>query len=393
MKPRTAALYLQGLVQGISFTTVPAASNFLTSPSGFGFSASQYGALYLPLIFGAIIASFFGGMFGKKVGIKPVFAFGALINILSMIVLACCQMAMSTPLAYPLFLLGMLCIGSGFGATLATLNTYTFAFFPHRGQQALTALHASLGIGTALGPLLFNLFQRYGKWWLDPLFIAAAYLVLLFLSLAHFPKRVELDSHKTSQKRMGKYALIFFTCFLAIAFFYGICETTFGNWGTIFLHTTKGLSQEAANVALSLFWLVITLGRLAVFFLSFVVRPALLFRLLAPLLFVSLFAVQTMKSDLSAYLTFALAGLGCSSFLPLTVGLAQKNFLAKAQMVSGVIMAIYMAGYGVASEGVALLQKLTEIPFATLFEWLFVPVILLGLLTIFVTRRSKKDYI
>ena len=109
--------FLIGLLQGVGFTTLPAAGNFISSAEGFSFTPDQYGALFLPMFLGAIFASFFGGSMAKKIGIKSVFAMGQTCNILSMILFASTNLFLYNPsLAFPLFLILMLFLGLGFGA-------------------------------------------------------------------------------------------------------------------------------------------------------------------------------------------------------------------------------------------------------------------------------------
>jgi MFS transporter, FHS family, glucose/mannose:H+ symporter len=53
-------LYLGGVVQGLALVTFPAASTIFTSPTGFALSNTQYGAMFIPQVVLAILASAFG---------------------------------------------------------------------------------------------------------------------------------------------------------------------------------------------------------------------------------------------------------------------------------------------------------------------------------------------
>ena len=165
----------------------------------------------------------------------------------------------------------MLFLGTGFGANLAALNTFVIHFFPKRQSTALTALHSCLGIGTAIGPLSFSLCFEKGVWWLDPVGIAVLYSALFVLSIIYLPTHINfIEPAEPSKKAMAKKGLWIFAC---IAFLYGVTETTFGNWASIFLHMEKGFSQVQANIALSLFWASVTVGRIFIVFLSLQISP------------------------------------------------------------------------------------------------------------------------
>jgi MFS family permease len=49
---------------------------------------------------------------------------------------------------------------------------------------------------------------------------------------------------------------------------------------------------------------------------------------------------------------FALAGLGCSALLPLTISIGQEKFERYQVLVAGGVIACYQAGYGIAAFGV-----------------------------------------
>ena len=43
-------VYIAAVVQGLALVTFPAASSIFTTPDGFGFDSTRYGALFLPQV-------------------------------------------------------------------------------------------------------------------------------------------------------------------------------------------------------------------------------------------------------------------------------------------------------------------------------------------------------
>lgn len=382
--------FLLGLLQGIGFTTIPAAGNFITASEGFSLNPDQYGALFLPMFVGAILASFLGGAIAKKIGIKTVFVIGQIFNILSMLLFATANLFIQNPyLCFPLFLTLMLFLGMGFGAALTSLNAFAFFFFPIRSKTALTALHSCLGIGTAIGPMAFVYFHKHGAWWHDGIWIAALYFLLLLAVLISFPNPHQLVKEKKTKSKLPLTSFAFWG-FVGIALLYGICETTFGNWGTIFLYAGKHLSLMSADFALSIFWGVLTLGRILTVLLSFVAPTRYIYCSLPPIMLLSLFFLYPATGQLPLFASFALAGLGCSAMLPLTIGFAQERFTAIAPLISGVMIGVYMFGFGLASQGVGLIYKFFHMAYATLFASLSGPIIILFVLCLIVTHHKKR---
>jgi len=139
---------------------------------------------------------------------------------------------------------------------------------------------------------------------------------------------------------------------MLIIFLYGFCETIFSNWAIIFLNNEKGFQIQQAGYALGAFWIMVSIGRLLISILLVWVSPCWVYRILSVLIIVSLMAVNMVTTPIAGILLFALAGLSCSGFFPLTFSFGQKGFESIAQRVSGWLMASYMLGYGMAAWGI-----------------------------------------
>lgn len=376
MKSQIATLYLMGLIQGISFTLIPGASAFLVSSQGFHLLPSQYGQLFIPMIIFAILSSFFGGGVAKKWGIRRVSVTSGFLNFLSMTMFAMSAFYMKS--GYLPLLISLTFLGAGFGANIATLNSYVFEFFPKRPSAALTALHATLGLGTAIGPLLFQLCLQWLEWWVAPLILAAGYLILIFFTWVKFP----LNLHLPRSGKGGLSKRVYLFC--AIALLYGICETAFGNWSILFLKTAKGISSEDASFSLSLFWASVTAGRIIAAGLAIRISPYRIYVSISLILIASLLLL-----DFSHFLfaPFIMAGLGCSAFLPLTVSFAERQDIRHAEMISGLIIAIYMCGYGLSAYGIGWMQSSFAFQLSSLFFYLLIPA---GVLSIFVFLQASR---
>ena len=65
-----------------------------------------------------------------------------------------------------------------------------------------------------------------------------------------------------------------------------------------------------------------------------------------------LIAVLPRNAPLASVGAFALAGLGCSALLPLTISFGQEKFAYSEALVAGGVIACYQVGYGIAAFGV-----------------------------------------
>src|SRR5271155_3800156 len=173
-------LYLTGVVQGLTLVTFPAASAIFTSPSAFNLSSAQYGAMFIPQVVLALLASALSPRLASRFGLRGVLLLGLGGDVLSMALLAASPIALGSAGAFVLLCAATGALGLGFGASVMALNTLVEGLSPGRADRAVLALNALLGLGTALAPLLVALFTFFGAWWALPILIATLAALLIF---------------------------------------------------------------------------------------------------------------------------------------------------------------------------------------------------------------------
>lgn len=363
-------VYGGGLVQGLALVSFPAAATILTAADSYGLSSSQYGSIFLPLFAGSVLASLLAPVLARQRGLKAVLLIGLLANGGSMTTFALSSMASGIPgLPYAMLLAATGLLGLGFGATLTAINAFATSFFPKRGETAVTALHTLLGTGTALAPLLVTLLTAGGRWWWLPVGVGAASFVLALLALTQSLKMPAEDGASAS---LGAAAIVRalpgrFWIWIGFALLYGICETLFGNWGTVYLAQQRGLPSDTANLALAAFWAAVTIGRLLVAVASVKVPPALIFRILPMLICAALVCVAIAAGATFGVLAFAFAGLACSACLPLSIGTASSETPRFVETISGWMVAAYMMGYGIGAFAVGPLRQVGDLELSTVY--------------------------
>ena len=349
-------VYGAGIVQGIALVTFPAASTILTDPAEYDLSSTQYAGLFVPQVITAIAASLLGGSLSGRFGTKRVYLAGLVAGLVSMTLLIVSQFFTSDEtLAYGLLLLATAFLGCGFGLTVPAINTFAAAFHPAAADRAILVLNALLGLGTVLAPVFVAIFLGIGFWQGMPLVSTALFVVLLLVSL-RLPLRVELARGASSASGRGIPAR--FWVYAGFALLYGVCETVNGNWAQLDMTTDVGASATAASLALTAFWGMVTVGR--VVFAAIQRRfPSRLTYHLLPFVLAGAFVLISAVPDgdpVFGILAFALAGLGCSALLPLTISFGQSELTSFSAGVAGGVIAFYQVGYGIAAFGVGPLH-------------------------------------
>ena len=340
-----AAVYGASLLQGLAMVSFPASGTFLKSR---GFSDADYGLIFLPQLVTTIVGSLLGGGLARRLGLGRLLAVALGATLLSQAALASVAFLPGSPLPPVLVATGL--FGLGFGLAAAPLNTVPGLLFPKRGAAAVVALHTVLGAGLALGPVLAARFIDGGRWGGFPGSLLGLSALLATLALvAPIPERAERDPAAGDAGQASPLRSVGVWVFAAMVVLYAFAEGTFANWSVIYLSEERGLALDRAQTALSAFWAAMSIGRLLVSALL-LRAPAGPVWLAFPILMLAAFVgVSRAGTPAAAVALFAFAGLACSAFFPVTMGLATRRFATDAPLVSSLMIAALMTGVGLGS--------------------------------------------
>ena len=347
------AVYAAGLFQGLSLVAVPAAATILTGADGYDLSASQYGLLFLPQVLLAIAGSLSLPSLAGRIGLKSVLVVGLVADTVAMTLLVASNTVRTDAIAFPMLLVVTGCLGLGFGLTLGAISTYAGAFQPQRREVALTALNVLLGLGTALSPLLVAIFLDIGEWWYLPLGTAVGLAAVVVVTLAQPLVATQPAAGGGARRSIPGRFWLFAGALVA----YGAAETMFGNWGTTLL-VDDGVQASSATYALAAFWAAVTAGRLIIALVSERVGSTHIYVVLPWVIAVALLITPLADTAAAGIALFALAGLACSGFFPMTLGYGESSFPGMVELATGWLIAAYQIGYGLAAFGGGALQEL-----------------------------------
>ncbi len=379
------SVYFSAFLAGISLVMYPAAGSIFTSDDYHGLSSSQFGSIFIPQIILAIITSLSAPKLAEKWGMKKVMLMGLFALIMSNALLSASHIFMSGHLDYGLILIGTGFLGAGFGFTITALNPFAYNLFPGRETSAVTAMHIMLGAGTAAASLFLNYFVSIEKWYFAPLII----VILLFLIIIFtYPIPLSIPKSENEDSDNKKIPTKIWLFVIAV-FLYGACEATLGNWGTIFLEKSGGLSATDAALGLSLFWGFIAIGR--ILFTFYALRyPTRWVLVVAPVIVSVVFYFLPNLNGQSLLLgSMALGGLGMSIIFPVSISIATEQFPKYAALISGLLVAAIQLGTGFSSNLIGLLND--SMSLSTLFQFSAIYSALLIFLLFYLTKNTTKD--
>lgn len=233
---------------------------------------------------------------------------------------------------------------------MPALNTLVAAFQPEAADRAVLVLNALLGLGTALAPVFVAVFDGLGFWWGLPL-LSSVLLTALLVVCARLPLHVAAAAQGRAARGHipGRFWL-----FAAFAVLYGVCETMNGNWSQVYLTQSLHSTTVQASMALAAFWAMVTVGRVVFAAIGARVPNRVTYHVLPFVLVVTFVLVAALTTGAAAWgiALFALAGVGCSALLPLTISFGQAQLTTMSTAAAGAIIAFYQVGYGLAAFGV-----------------------------------------
>ncbi|MHB1587683.1 MAG: MFS transporter [Acidiferrobacteraceae bacterium] len=354
MKPGRAAatfvVYGAGFLQGAAFVLIPALGKiFSEAPYHFGHVA--YGLLYLPETVGAIAAALAAGSVETRLGIRGVFRTGVTVNAVAMALLTG-TFFVGARIAYGLALAESLCLGAGFGLTLAAANEYAGRLYGDTAVTAVTLLNALIGGATALSPLILHALSTHAGWGWWPAVLGFAFLLSAMGPLPDVER----------PRRDGASLRVDMLPFLLAALIYAICEGSFGSWADLYVTVDHGQSARYGALALSAFWGAMTLFR--VFFSAiperWVSRRTLY--LAAPVGMAACFAtLPFLRGHAPLIGVFAAAGAACSIYYPFTMAFGLAAYPQAQTRIAGLVVAGLMAGEGIGSFGIGPLQGVLKL--------------------------------
>jgi MFS family permease len=377
------AVYAAGLFQGLSLVAVPAAATILTSADAYDLSASQYGLLFLPQVILAIAGSLALPSLAGRIGLKRVLIVGLAADTVAMTLLVISNSVRTDAVAFPMLLVVTGSLGLGFGLTLGSISTYAGAFQPQRREVALTALNVLLGLGTALSPLLIAVFLDIGEWWYLPLITAIGLAAVLMMTLGQPLLAERPPVGTTARPPIPRRFWLFAAALVA----YGAAETMFGNWGTTLL-VDDGVAAASATYALAAFWAAVTAGRLVIALVSERVGSTRIYVVLPWAIAATLLIAPAAGGAAAGIAVFALAGLACSGFFPMTIGYGESSFPGMVELAAAWLIAAYQIGYGLAAFGGGALQQAVSL--TALYRLTAILAVVMGLLSLPITGTLRR---
>ena len=356
-----AVVYAAATLQGFSFTLVPSlATEFAKAP--YRIDARAFGALFVPLTLGAIVAAAATPLLARKLGMVGILRLGVIANCIGLLALIG-SVAVPSQAAYGLLLADTTALGVGFGLNFSAVNELASTLAPN-ATRSVTIANVLTGLGTAITPLLVGSLAVRGLWPVWPAILAIAFVCVLILSYGW--KAPHVTALSSTTRAPIPRALVLFGL---AALLYAFCEGTFSSWATTFAHHDRRFSLSTGEAALSGFWLALTATRVVTAFTTRVLRPQLAFVTFPIAIGIALLLLPLWSSATLLVIGFILGGIACSIVFPYAMSLALAAMPDDKDRVAGVLVAALMTGEGLGTFAIGALRSNGNASLAEIYRW------------------------
>lgn len=301
--------------------------DFAQDDAGLGFFFLVHAATY-------VAGSFGGGLLTERIGRRPVLAVGAGLVALGLVALAVVP-------DWSLFLLAAVPFGLGGGALDGGGNALALDLYTTARGRALTLLHLFFSVGALASPVAAGALVASGVAWQAVVMGTAvgAGVVALLYGLVAMPTGRHQRSDLVVPARMGRDPVLI-ALGIAIAC-YVAAEVGISNWLVRFLEAAP---LAIATGALSLFWVGLTVGRLAAARVADRydhARFATVASIVAAAAIVGAIAIPSLPVTIAL---FAVAGFAFGPVYPLIMAIGGDRFPGRSAAVGGFLAGVAIIG-------------------------------------------------
>ena len=306
-----------------------------------GVSVSFMGIISMVISGGTIVSSLLSDKLTHKFGTRAVTVTSVLLTVAALF-------GFSFSGSFSMLIIFAVPYGLGAGAIDAALNNYVAL---HYKAKHMSWLHCFWGVGAIISPFIMSFALKNLNWNSGYRIVGFIQLAIALLLLVTLPVwKINKTESTADTKRVGLTAALKIkgVPFLLIGFFaYCAAEATAMYWASTYFTEVKGISGDRAASFAALFYIGITLGRLASGFITERLGDRRMILLgtgiLACGIMILLIPVQ---SYMTAFAAFLVIGFGCAPIYPCIIHSTPANFGAEN---SGAIIGIQMASAYVGS--------------------------------------------
>jgi len=325
------------------------------------FTAAIFTSFFIGYSFGPLLSKFFCRTVRRKIAIGVIFFIQTAFIFI---------FPFSKSLYFAFFIYSVIGLCGGFGD--AALSTLLVEINPEKEGFFMNISHVFLSLGAFFGPYISSLTLNSGLDWQASFYFFSAFsllnlIVFIFIrvpNIGEFDYKIKkAGSFRLNKtKRLLSKSYIYLIAFLAVAIFlYVFSESGLNAWTPTFLRLVKNYSQINSSQVLSFFWLSMTLGRVAMGFISTKVnlsKATIIISILGALCVI--LGIISNKFLVSA-VAFSVAGFFYSGIFPNILAIASIKFKKSQDTAISLLITCAAAGGLLAPQFVGIVYRFFDL--------------------------------
>ncbi len=227
--------------------------------------------------------------------------------------------------------------GIGFGLMEVAINTLLITVGGARSSNLLNFTHLFFGVGSFVAPALSTQAVAAGASWRLPFWVAGAATVAVAIGWSFLPSGVGTPPPATHGSGRAAPSRLVALLAMTLGVYVG-AEMGIGAWLTKYMVTVRHVELTYAGITLSLYWLSLAAGRLALSVLSHRVTQEKLLVVLSLVSLAGTAGALIVGSPGGAAASFAITGAGLSGIFPGVIALGGRYYPNDVARVTGYLV-------------------------------------------------------
>jgi fucose permease len=346
----------------------------------FSLNKAQAGAIFTTEFTGFMLFIIFGGFLGDRFGKRQIL-------MISVFGFAVSLTAFSLAGTYPAILITMFFVG-GFGSILESMSmAMVFDIHEHKRSFYVNLSQVFFGAGAITGPFFAGMILSYDVNWRVYYYVLIFPVIILGFLFVFFKMPNIQNTSVTSLIDIGrvlknrKFLLICLCMFLYVG-------SEIGGWGWLstLLKEDLGFPIVKAGLAVSVFWIAMTAGRILCGSLTLKYKLKTIVITLASLSSIATFLSAFITTELLIWIVIAAMGLSYSSLFSLIVDYGTQN----SSISSGITVALLIGSGSVGSMTVPYIMGIVGQNYDLSTAMLVPSFLLIFIAAVFIRFKDQK---
>jgi MFS family permease len=350
-------IYSGVVIQGAVAAVFSAFTGIFVARYHYDLTLPQYGALFIPQVFAAVVATLCSAAVGCRICARHVYLAGLSCSLAGIVLLVATEWAERLAFSYPLLLAATALVGAGFGLSFPFARCYAVSLKPLRARRQILLVNGLVAAGAAAAPVFALVTRVTSIWWSLPVVLGILLVAEMLLSRS---LREPLDGPPAQRENLRVLPLRF-RVYPGLALLYGLCAVaclTAPRYLTGPVPSARHLHfLVLVEVA---FWAALLQGSRVVFAIIDGLKSRQRMASIGVFMIgivILVLSVAIVRYDVMYVGLYLLAAVGCAALLPIDTRPGHEHLSVFSLAVAAGLLALFPVGLGLSRFGYGIAAR------------------------------------